>query len=89
MACPIYMKAKYYFLHLFKAEAMIAIKESFVTDDKGKKVAVLLPIKDYKKILEELDELEDIRMYDEVKKRNEGSIPFEQYLKQRKKKKAL
>lgn len=66
---------------------MIPIKESFVTDDKGKKVAVLLPIKDYKKILEELDELEEIRLYDEVKKKKEDSIPFEQYLAQRRKKK--
>ena len=66
---------------------MTTVKENFVTDAKGKRIAVMLPIRDYKKMLEELEELEDIRMYDEVKNRKEESIPFEQYLKQRKKKK--
>ena len=57
-----------------------------MTDAKGKRIAVLLPIKDYNQMLSELEELEDIRLYDEVKSRKEKSIPFEQYLKQRKKK---
>lgn len=65
---------------------MVPVKESFLTDAKGKKVAVLLPIKEYKKMLSDLEELEDIRLYDEIKKRGEKSIPFEQYLKQRRKK---
>ncbi len=65
---------------------MTLVKGNFVTDAKGKRIAVLLPIKDYNQMLSELEELEDIRLYDEVKSRKEKSIPFEQYLKQRKKK---
>ena len=50
---------------------MGAIKEQFIEDDKGKKVAVILPISEYNEILEKLDELEDIRLYDKVKAKNE------------------
>ena len=63
------------------------MKTQFVTDDNGKKVGVLLPIREYERILEELEELEDIRLYDEVKKRNEDRIPFAEYLKKRNRKK--
>jgi PHD/YefM family antitoxin component YafN of YafNO toxin-antitoxin module len=34
----------------------------FITDNKGKKLSVILPIKEYKKIMEELEELVDIRL---------------------------
>ncbi len=49
----------------------------YLTDNKGNKLSVVLPMKEYQKIIEEL---EDIRLYDEAKKRNEKSIPFEQYV---------
>ena len=39
----------------------------YITDLKGNKISVILPIKDYESILDELEELEDIRLYDEVK----------------------
>jgi hypothetical protein len=41
----------------------------YLTDSKGKKKAVLLPIKEYTLLLEELEELEDIKLYDEAKKK--------------------
>ncbi len=34
----------------------------YITDDKGKKLSVVLSIKEYKKMVEELEELEDIRL---------------------------
>ncbi len=40
----------------------------FVTDNKGKKIAVILPIKAYNKMVDELEELEDIKRYDASKK---------------------
>lgn len=43
-------------------------------------------MKDYEKMLEELEELEDIKMYDKVKTLNEPSIPFEAYVINRQKK---
>jgi len=62
------------------------MKTQFVTDDHGNKLAVILPIKDYQKMLEELEELEDIKLYDQVKARKEGTIPFNEYLRKRQQK---
>jgi len=70
---------------------MTLVKENFVTDAKGKKIAVLLPIKDYNKILEELEAMEDIKAYDKAMSRKQEFIPLIQALKEieagRKKKK--
>ena len=60
----------------------------YITDKKGKKLSVVISLIEYKKILEELEELEDIRLYDAVKARKEKSIPFTEYLQRRKKKHA-
>jgi len=43
------------------------MKAQFVTDTKGKNVAVLISLKEYNKILDELDELNCIRAYDKAK----------------------
>lgn len=70
---------------------MTLIKESFVTDAKGNKIAVLLPIKDYNRILQELEDLEDIKAYDKAMSRKQEFIPLNQAIKEieaaRKKKK--
>ena len=57
------------------------MKTQFITDDNGKKLAVILPIKDYEKILEELEELEDIKLYDEAKNKNDESLPIDDAFK--------
>jgi hypothetical protein len=53
----------------------------FITDSKGKKIAVILPIEDYKKMIEDLEDIDDVRLYDEVKQLNEPSIPIEEAFK--------
>jgi hypothetical protein len=50
----------------------------FLTNEKGEKVAVVIGIKEYEKLLEELEDLEDIRAYDEAIASGETPIPFEQ-----------
>ncbi len=57
------------------------MRTQFVTDDNGKKLAVILPIKEYNKMLDDLEELEDIKLYDEAKKSNEPSIPIDKAFK--------
>ena len=53
------------------------MKPQFVTDNQGKKIAVILPIKEYNKMMEELEDLEDVRLYDEAKKNDTGErIPM-------------
>jgi hypothetical protein len=49
----------------------------YITDNTGKKLSVVLPMKEYKKIMDELDELEDIRLYDEAMAANELSMPVD------------
>jgi PHD/YefM family antitoxin component YafN of YafNO toxin-antitoxin module len=51
----------------------------FVINEKGEKSAVIVPMKTYLEMLEKLEELEDIRMYDAVKSRNESSVSLEEY----------
>lgn len=46
----------------------------YITNTKGKKLSVVLPIKEYNKMLHDLEELEDIRLYDVAKKSNEKSL---------------
>ena len=65
----------------------IMITPQFITDHKGKKISVVLSMKDYQKLIEKLEDLEDVRLYDEVKARSEESIPFDEYVKQREKRK--
>ena len=59
------------------------MKTQFVTDSHGKKLAVILPIKDYEKLVSDLEEAEDTRLYDEVKARQKETMLFEDYLAQR------
>ena len=59
----------------------------FITDANGKKVSVILSIKDYQKMVEKLEDLDDIRLFNEAKAEGGESIPFDDYLKTRKRKK--
>ena len=65
------------------------METQFLTDKKGNRTAVVLPIKQYNKMIEKLEDLEDVRLYDEAKREDDGyRISFEDYLKTREVKKA-
>lgn len=57
---------------------MISIQERFVVDERGQRLSVLLDIETYRKLLEELEELESLRAYDAAKASGDEVIPFEQ-----------
>jgi PHD/YefM family antitoxin component YafN of YafNO toxin-antitoxin module len=57
---------------------MLDLKERYVVDDQGNRVAVFLDIADFNRLLEELEELESIRAFDLAKSSKEPPIPFEQ-----------
>jgi sulfopyruvate decarboxylase TPP-binding subunit len=61
-------------------------KENYLVDDNGKRIAVMLPIKEYNKMLDAIEELEDIKAYDLAK--NEETIPLIEAIKLRKQKNA-
>lgn len=64
---------------------MLTESPKYITDKKGKRISVILPIEEYERILEELEDQEDIRLYDEAKKEDDGErILFSDYLKKRK-----
>jgi hypothetical protein len=55
----------------------MSIDEQIVLDNKGKTVAVQIPINQYKKMLEVIEEMEDIKAYKRAKKNKIEWIPFE------------
>ncbi len=48
------------------------METQFLTDKKGNKTGVLLSIKQYNKLIEKLEDLEDVRIYDEAKREDDG-----------------
>jgi len=56
----------------------MAAKEQYIRDREGKPAFVVLDAEEYEKMLEELEELADIRAYDAAKESGETPIPFEQ-----------
>jgi hypothetical protein len=56
----------------------IELKERYVVDESGSRIAVLLDIEEYQKVLDALEELEAIIAYDEAIASADEDIPFEQ-----------
>jgi PHD/YefM family antitoxin component YafN of YafNO toxin-antitoxin module len=50
---------------------MISVHPQFITDTAGEKL-VILPISEFNSIMEELEDAEDVRLYDEAKNRDTG-----------------
>ena len=62
---------------------MIDLHPQYITDTAGKKL-VVLPLNEFNNLLEELEELDDIRVYDEAKNEDDGErILFSDYVKAR------
>lgn len=75
-------------LSLFlKEKIMQDIHPQFIIDAQGNRISVVLPMEEYKALLEALDMVDDVRLYDEAKKNDDGErILFSDYLKSRKEK---
>jgi hypothetical protein len=54
--------------------------KQFVTDENGVRVAVVLDIKEYEELLDDLEDLQAVREYEEAKASGERPIPLEQAL---------
>jgi hypothetical protein len=62
---------------------MGALRQQFIEDNQGHRIAVLLPIDDYNNMLEQLEEMDDIKAYDAAKADNDDeTIPFDQAIKE-------
>ena len=57
---------------------MIALHPEFGVIGKAEKKAVLLPIAEWKRLMEDMEELEDIRAYDKAKAEPaDAPVPFD------------
>ncbi|MBF0565495.1 MAG: hypothetical protein HQK89_09655 [Nitrospirae bacterium] len=61
---------------------MDILSEQIIIDDKGERTGVILSIGAYKKILEELEELESIHAYDEAKASGDEAISLDQAIRE-------
>jgi len=57
---------------------MMALQEQYLTDREGNRVKVVLDMEQFQQMLEELEELDDIRAYDAAKASGDEAIPFDQ-----------
>ena len=57
-------------------------KTKFRTSKKRGKISILLDVKEYEKLLDDLDELDAIRAYDAAKKSGETPVPFERAMQE-------
>lgn len=74
-------------LYLKNLKFMITLHPQYIKDSDGQKSLVILPVKEFETLLEELEEIEDIKMYDEAKKEDTGErILFSDYMTSRKQK---
>ncbi len=61
---------------------MITIHPEYVFDEANSPKAVILPFAEWKKVIDELEELDDIRAYDIAKSTSQETIPFEQAVRE-------
>ena len=61
---------------------MVKIHENYIIDVEGNKKAVMVPISEWQKILEALEELDDIKAYDLAKSKPSNPIPFEKAIEE-------
>ncbi len=60
---------------LFANLSLVSDPVKYITDDRGERTAVVLPISDYEKLLEDLDDLAVV-----AERRDEPTIPHEQFV---------
>ena len=79
-----------FFLNLsINKQWVMTLHPQFIIDKEGKPVSVILPMNEFNSILEELEELDDIKLYDAAKKTDSGErYLFSDYVKKRMKKNA-
>jgi len=61
----------------------MTLNPQFITDDSGKRKAVILSMKEYEQMLSELELAEDTRLYEQAMARNEKTVTLQDYKKKR------
>jgi PHD/YefM family antitoxin component YafN of YafNO toxin-antitoxin module len=61
---------------------MTNFHEQYVVDEHGNRSAVLVPLADWQRVLEDLEEIDDTREYDEAKGRPSEPVAFDQAIQE-------
>ncbi|MGA2059544.1 MAG: hypothetical protein ABSG67_03610 [Thermoguttaceae bacterium] len=61
---------------------MIDIHPEYLVDEQNRKKAVVLPFSEWKQLMDELDELDDIRAYDQAKENPSEVIPLDDCIRE-------
>lgn len=61
---------------------MVTLHPEYVVDEEQHRKAVLLPVAEWERVVGELEELDDIRAFDEAKSGPKDAIPFEQAVRE-------
>jgi len=61
---------------------MVAVHPDYVVDESQNKKSVILSWEEWMHIVEELEELDDIRAYDAAKSGSQDAVPFEQAVRE-------
>ena len=54
----------------------------FIVDSSGRPVAAVVSIAEYRRMIEQLEDLDDVRAYDRAKKSKSKAVPLEQALRE-------
>ena len=61
---------------------MVTIHPQYLIDDNKNRTAVLIPLTEWERILEELEELDDLRAYDEAKAGPQDAVPLDRAVRE-------
>lgn len=61
---------------------MVSVHPEYVVDEQQNRKAVLLPAAEWDRIVDELEELDDIRAYDAAQPHVADKLPFEQAVRE-------
>ncbi len=62
----------------------MVLNKQILKDNKGNDIGVFLPMDEYERIMEVLEDIEDIKLYDKAKEEDDGiRISLEDYLHDR------
>ena len=61
---------------------MVSVHPEYVVDKDKHPKAVILPVFEWEQVMNDLEELDDIRAYDEAKASSQDSIPFNQAVRE-------
>jgi hypothetical protein len=65
-----------------RGEIMVILHPEYVVDEHQRRKAVLLPLAEWDRIIEDLEDLDDIRAFDTAKADSQETVPFEQAVRE-------